>query len=257
MTMNMDYRTEELTTSLTADNKIDKDISVITSTPNEPLQLPKLNIGLPKVQYPQEIIKELFNQHLNKQNSDKLTTIDINDSDLNANNTESSVPSGASSIARMIGDSWQNTSLININTNAIYVEATEATKSSSESELEDESISFEIVPSVDHLRTAVEAVKEVAKWNRKTMRFDVSSNATRLTSSVKKCADKYRSECIQKKIKEKKKTMSNDKEGNLSMDRSNSDLAGEEQDSNGKDVNVITRTVPAEKSQETFSQKHH
>ncbi|CAD6210690.1 GSCOCG00010929001-RA-CDS, partial [Cotesia congregata] len=56
-----------------------------------------------------------------------------------------------------------------------------------------------------HLKTAVEAVKEVAKWNRKTMRFDVSSNATRLTSSVKKCANKYRSECIRKENQKEKK----------------------------------------------------
>lgn len=60
-----------------------------------------------------------------------------------------------------------------------------------------------------HLQTVVEAVKIVAKWNNKTKRFDVPANATRLTNLIKKCAKKYRSECIQQENRKEKERVDN------------------------------------------------
>ncbi|XP_074096500.1 uncharacterized protein LOC141525775 isoform X3 [Cotesia typhae] len=91
--------------SLSTDNYNNRNTSVITSTPNEPLPLPKLNIRLSEVQYPQEIVKDLFNQEYHH-NSESSITADNNDSSCNANETESTVPSGASTVAKIIGDSW-------------------------------------------------------------------------------------------------------------------------------------------------------
>ncbi|XP_074099081.1 uncharacterized protein LOC141527470 [Cotesia typhae] len=91
--------------SLSTDNYNNRNTSVITSTPNEPLPLPKLNIRLSEVQYPQEIVKDLFNQEYHH-NSNTSITADNNDSSCNPNETESTVPSGAFTVAKIIGDSW-------------------------------------------------------------------------------------------------------------------------------------------------------
>ncbi|KAH0535072.1 hypothetical protein KQX54_012937 [Cotesia glomerata] len=60
-----------------------------------------------------------------------------------------------------------------------------------------------------HVETAIRAVKKVAKWDKKKSKFITPSNATRLTTSIKKIALKFRSECIKNENDHLKKKVDN------------------------------------------------
>ncbi|XP_074112134.1 uncharacterized protein LOC141535871 [Cotesia typhae] len=124
------------TLRLSSDNNKNEVIPVLTSTPNEPRLLQKLDIRLSEVHSTEQINKNLFDQHPNKRSSNSSMILDKDHSYSKISQSESSAPSGASSVARrvikVIGDSWLKdsdelfdlealkTHFINLNSGEIY-----------------------------------------------------------------------------------------------------------------------------------------